>query len=390
MRTHGNGARLVTVRRRLVAALLLAPACGLSGPALAAAPPPTSGTGAAPLLFAPNFSSNVVSVFDLRTNRLIKYIDVKAKGPCCAHVTSDGRTLMVVDGFSPHVTTVDVAQLAVRRVTQIGNTIGDIGSDIQGDDRTFYANDLPAGNVYAIDIATGRVLKTFPNLGHFFVSRDGKTLFAANPVSANSNELTAWSTSTGQQLGRVATTGGSTLMMLPDNKHLYVQGNDIDVVDVSDPARMRKIRTIAVGTGGWVGQLTPDGRQYWIPGQDDGFITVVDTQTNRVSAKIPLGAYGGGIDFSRNGRAYVAVSNQPLKPIANTALAFSYLGVAPGAALGVPSTAYRPGLDPPGEIYVFDTRTHKRIATPPMKMPSISFVLEVDDNPPAPARSASG
>jgi DNA-binding beta-propeller fold protein YncE len=333
-------------------------------------------------LFAPNFSSNVLSVFDLRTDKLVKYIDVQAKGPCCAHVTHDGRTVMLVDGFSPYVTTIDVRRLAVRRLTRIGNTIGDIGSDIQRDDRLFYANDLPSGNVYAIDIASGRVLKTFPNLGHFFVSRDGRTLYSANPVSASSTELDSWSTKTGRRLGSVTTSGGSTLMMLRDNRHLYVQGNDIDVIDVSDPRHMARVRTIPVGTSGWVGQLTPDGSQYWIPGEDDGYITVVDTRLNKVVKRIPIGAYGGGIDFSRDGNAYVAVSNQPIAPAEGTAGAFSYLGVAPGAALGIPSTEYRPGIDPPGEIYVYDTRTYERIQAPPMKMPSISFVLEVVDNPP--------
>jgi DNA-binding beta-propeller fold protein YncE len=296
-------------------------------------------------------------------------------------VTHDGKTLMVVDGFSPYVTTIDVGRLAVRRLTRIGDTIGDIGSDIQRDDRTFYANDLPSGNVYAIDIDTGRVKRTFPNLGHFFVSRDGRTLFSTNPVSSSSNELDAWSTRTGRKLGTVTTSGGSTLMMLPDNRHLYVQGNDIDVIDVSDPTHMRKVRTIPVGTAGWVGQLTPDGSQYWIPGEDDGYITVVDTRLNKVVKRIPLGAYGGGIDFSRDGRAYVAVSNQPIAPVSGTAGVFSYLGVAPGAALGIPSTTYRPGIDPPGEIYVYDTHSYARVQTPPMKMPSISFVLEVVDNP---------
>ncbi|MDQ1697823.1 MAG: large repetitive protein [Frankiaceae bacterium] len=338
-------------------------------------------------LFAPNFSSNVVSVFDLQTNKLIKYIDVQAKGPCCAHVTHDGKTVMVVDGFSPYVTTIDVGSLAVRRLTQIGNTIGDIGSDIQRGDRTFYANDLPFGNVYAIDIASGKVRKTFPDLGHFFVSRDGRTLYSANPVSTSSSELDAWSTRTGRKLGSVMTSGGSTLMMLRDNRHLYVQGNDIDVIDVSHPRHMRNVRTIAVGTAGWVGQLTPDGSQYWIPGEDDGYVTVVDTRLNKVVKRIALGAYGGGIDFSRNGRAYVAVSNQPIAPVSGTAGAFSYLGVAPGAALGIPSTTYRPGIDPPGEIYVYDTHDYTRIQTPPMKMPSISFVLEVVDNPPTSGRS---
>lgn len=370
-------------RRRVVLAAALAAGALLSGSAVAARPAKAPHPhGPAPLLFAPNFSSNVMSVFDLSTNKLVKHIDVQAKGPCCAHVTNDGKTLMVVDGFSPYVTTVDVGSLSVRRITRIGDTIGDIGSDIQRDDRTFYANDLPNGNVYRVDIASGAVQRTYPNLGHFFVSRDGRTIYSANPASTSSSQVDSWSAATGEHLGTVNTSGGSTLMMLPDDRHLYVQGNDIDVLDVSDPAHMTKVRTIPVGTGGWVGQLTPDGGQYWIPGQDDGQVTVVDTRLSKVVAHIPLGAYGGGIDFSRNGRAYVAVSNQPLAPVPNTALAFSYLGVAPGAALGIPSTTYRPGVDPPGEIYVFDTRTYRRIETPPMKMPSISFVLQVVDNPP--------
>ncbi|MCU1592821.1 MAG: family beta-propeller repeat protein, partial [Frankiales bacterium] len=317
----------------------------------------------------------------------VKYVDVKAKGPCCAHVTPDGKTLMVVDGFSPYVTTVDVAHLSVRRKTRIGNTIGDIGSDVQTDGKTFYANVLPQGDVYAIDVASGAVKHEFPGLGHFFVSRDGATLFSANPAGTNPNELDAWSTTTGSKLGSVTTTGGSTLMMLKDNRHLYVQGNDIDVIDVSDPAHMSKLRTIPVGSSGWVGQLTPDGSQYWIPGEDNGLLTVVDTHLSKVVKQIPMGSYGGGIDISRDGRAYVSVSNQPVGTIPNTAGVFSYAGVAPGAALGVPSTTYRPGVDPPGEIYVYDTKTYKRVPTPAMKMPSISFVMEVVDNPPVAIRS---
>ncbi|MCU1692320.1 MAG: uncharacterized protein JWM64_1411 [Frankiales bacterium] len=367
-----------TARRVALSALVAAAALG--GSALAA--PTRPAPAPHPLLFAPDFSANVVSVFDLTTNRLVKTLEVQAKGPCCAHATSDGRTVMVVDGFSPHVTTVDVPSLSVRRVTTIGSTIGDIGSDIQRGDGTFYANDLPLGNVYRIDIASGKVTKTYPQLGHFFVSRDGRTLFSVQPVGADSSTLTSWSTSTGAELGRVTTpSGGSTLMMLRDDRTLYVQGDDVDVLDVSDPAHMRVLRTIPVGSAGWVGQLTPDGGQYWVPGQDDGQISVVDTRTSRVVKRIPLGAYGGGIDFSRDGRAYVAVSPQPFAPVKQTALAFSYLGVAPGAALGVPSRTHRPVLDPPGEIHVFDTRTYRRVATPPMRMPGISFVLEVVDRP---------
>jgi DNA-binding beta-propeller fold protein YncE len=386
-----QAARWFVLRRRAAAAAVAF--CALTLAVLAVPVRASVPTAAMPnpsyphLLYAPNFSSNVATVFDLQTYKVVKYIDTQAAGPCCAHVTPDGKKVMIVGGFSPYVVTTDVATLSVIRKTRIGHAIGDIGSDIQSDGKMFWASDLPLGNVYGIDIATGAVKTTFKRIGpHFFVARDGKTLYAAH-----NNEIVAWSTTTKQVLGTVPTNGGTgpSMMMLRDNKHLYVQGTDIDVIDVSDPRHMKNLMTIPVGVTGWVGQLTPDGSQYWIPGTDDGKVTIVDTRKNAVIKKIDVGAYGGGIDISRDGRAYVAVSDRPLGPVKNTALAFSYLGVVPGAALGVPSTTYRPGIDPPGEIYVYDTRTYKRIATPPMKMPSISFVLDVVENPPATATRAT-
>jgi DNA-binding beta-propeller fold protein YncE len=379
MRIIGRGMRRWPALVGLVVGLLTLGT--LAAPARGGLPQVVTNPSYPHLLYAPNFSSNVVSVFDLQTYKLVKHIDVQAAGPCCAHVTPDGKKVMIVGGFSPYVITTDVAHRSVVRKTRIGKTIGDIGSDIQRDGKMFWASDLPLGNVYGIDVATGAVKTTFKQIGpHFFVARDGKTLYAVHD-----DQLVAWSTTTKKVIGTVPSDGGvgPSMMMLRDNKHLYIQASDIEVFDVSDPAHMKEVRTIPVGVTGWVGQLTPDGSQYWIPGTDDGKVTVVDTRTHKVIKEIDVGAYGGGIDISRDGRAYIAVSDRPLGPVPNTALGFSYLGVVPGAALGVPSTTYRPGIDPPGEIYVYDTRTFKRIATPPMKMPSISFVLDVVENPPA-------
>jgi hypothetical protein len=111
-------------------------------------------------------------------------------------------------------------------------------------------------------------------------------------------------------------------------------------------------------------------------GEDDGNVTVVDLVAHKVAAVIPMGAYGGSAAVSSNGRAYIGVSPRPFPPVRNTTLATAYLAVAPPALVGPPSYSERP-IDPPGEIYVFDTKTFKRIDVPAMKEPSLSFGLAI-------------
>lgn len=360
-------------RRQLGVALALLSLLLSAGPTNAARP-----ANAYPhLLIAPGFSTNVVSVFDLRTGRHVKDITNGAAGPCCAHATPDGKTVMVVDGFSPYVTTLDVRTLSVRRQTSIPGPIGDIGSDVQDDGKVFWASNLPQGDIMAIDIATGKVLKTYLKAGpHFQVRPDGRILF-----TLNGGMVKAWDTRTDKVIGSVAVSGSFGLQVLPGSKQLYVQDSDIEVLDIRDPAHMRVTKTIPVGSAGWVGVLSPDGKQFWIPGQDDKKISVVDVVHSRLLKVITVEAYGGGVVVSKDGRAYVCVSKRPFPTQRNTALLTSYLGVVPGSALGVPTTSNRP-IDPPGEIYVYDTKTFQRVATPPLRLPGISFVLDIVENPP--------
>jgi DNA-binding beta-propeller fold protein YncE len=329
-------------------------------------------------LFAPNFSNNVVSVFDLRTNKLIKYIDVQAQGPCCAHPSPDGKTVYIVEGFSPYVTTLDVATMSVRRQTKIGGPIGDVGSELQNDGKMFWANNLPFGDAFGIETATGKVVKTYKGIApKLAVSRDGKVLY-----TAGDNYLTAWSTATGKMLSRAPSNESLAVMVPRTGSQVYVQGSNVEVFDASNPARVRKIKTIAVGSPSWNGRLSPDDSQLWMPGQDNGKVVVVDLVRGRVAKVINIGQYGGGLVLSENGRAYISVSPRRFAPIQHSALLTAYLGVVPGAALPVPSTTRR-AFDPPGEIYVYDAKTFQRLATPPMKLPGISFNLGVVENPPS-------
>src|ERR1700728_442275 len=68
-------------------------------------------------LFAPSFSSNNVTVFDLETGALVKSIPLQAKGACCAYATPDGSKVFITDGLSPYVTIINTHTLSVEHVT---------------------------------------------------------------------------------------------------------------------------------------------------------------------------------------------------------------------------------------------------------------------------------
>src|SRR5438105_2966233 len=168
---------LLTPWRVLFASVVLA--LLLAAP-VSAAPRPAP-TSPRPLLFVPSFSSNVVSVFDPRTDRLVKSVGIQAQGACCAYASPDQKTVYIVDGLSPYVTAIDTASLKVTHVIPIRGTWGDHGSAMPSDGKTMWLDDLPQGDIEGIDTHTNKVAKFYPGVGGLFAnSLDGRWLFVDN------------------------------------------------------------------------------------------------------------------------------------------------------------------------------------------------------------------
>jgi YVTN family beta-propeller protein len=352
-------------------------------------------TSPRPLLSVPSFSSNVVSVFDLRTNRLVKSIGIQARGACCAYASPDRRTVYIVDGLSAYVTAIDTRSLKVTHVIPIQGTWGDHGSAMPSDGKMLWLDDLPQGDIEGIDTKLNKVTKFYGGVGGLFAnSRDGRRLFIDSGSTFSVREA-----ATGKVRAQISLphNGSIAVQVSPDGNWAYVVGSAesslpvasythsfVEVVDVHDSDRPRFVKSIRIGSFPLISSFTPDHRQLWVPNAGDGTISVIDLGTNRLVHTIRTGRYLTYVGFYRN-KAYVMQSPNRIPPTYATSFAIAIPDVIPGAATAPKSgsTKYRPGIDPPGEIALYDRATYQPLKQPALSLPSEAFVAETVLVPPS-------
>jgi DNA-binding beta-propeller fold protein YncE len=350
--------------------------------------------GAHHYLFAPSFSSNIVTVFDLQTGAIVKSIPLQAKGACCAYATPDGSKVFITDGLSPYVTIINARTLTVEHLTKLVDTWGDRGTPVQRDGKVFWTSEIFSGHVQGIDTATGRVLHTYLGIGNnFAASFDGNTLYTATGGGSLLNSdpgtmiFTTRSAQTGEILGgtEIPSFVGGPVAVLPthDDTKVYIEtigsGSPLHVMDVSNPRQPRYLHSIQVGSTPFVGGFNDDSSKLWIPASGDGTVTIVDVKTDTPVHTIKTGQYVGNVVVSGN-RAYLAMSPFPYPPTPGKSLAATIVGIIPGAQLTSPdkgATRYRPGVDMPGEIQIYDANTYERLPGPPLPLPSVTFGMVV-------------
>jgi DNA-binding beta-propeller fold protein YncE len=341
-------------------------------------------------LFAPSFSSNIVTVFDLATGALVKSIPLQAKGACCAYATPDGSKVFITDGLSPYVTIINARTLQVEHVTKLVDRWGDRGSPVQRDGKIFWTSEIFAGHVEAIDTATGKVVHTYLGIGNnFAASVDGNTLYIASGGGAmfgagtGTLSFTTRSAQTGEVLGstQIPSVSGGAVSVLPtqDGTKVYIltigAGSPLHVMDVSTPSKPRYLHSIQIGPTPFTGGFSEDGSQLWIPASGNGDVTIIDVKTDTPIHTIKTGQYVGNVVISDD-RAYLAVSPFPYPPTPGKSLAATIVGIIPGAQLTPPgkgSTRYRPGVDMPGEVQIYDAKTFERLPVPTLPLPSVTF-----------------
>jgi YVTN family beta-propeller protein len=341
-----------------------------------------------PLLFVPSFSSNVVSVFDPRTDQLVKSIGIQAKGACCAYASPDQKTVYIVDGLSPYVTAIDTRSLAVTHVIPIQGTWGDHGSAMPRDGKMLWLDDLPQGDIEGIDTRTNTVTRFYQGVGGLFAnSLDGKRLYVDN---GSTFEVLDAADGTVLAQTTLPHNGSIAVQMAPNDKTAYVVGatdnsvpvgsftsSFVEVVDVHDPLRPRWVKSLTIGSFPLISSFTPDRRQLWVPNAGDGTISVIDLASNEVVHTISTGRYITYVGFAGN-KAYVMQSPYPLPPNYATSFVTAIPYVIPGAATAPESgsPSWRPGIDPPGEMAVYDRTTYRPMGSPAIPLPSEAFVSE--------------
>jgi YVTN family beta-propeller protein len=368
----------------LAAAMTGTAAMGMAGTSASAAPRGPH-AGVQPLLFVPSFSSNVVSVFDARTDKLVKYIGIDARGAAVPYVTPNQRDVFIVDGLSPYTTEIDTRTLTVQHVIEVPGTWGDRGSPLSWSGSTFWMDSIPQGDIEAISTRQHKVTKEFAGAGEQFAnSFNGRWIFVFN-----NGEFQVLSTRNGQVVAEIPLSHGEGVLTLvsPDDKTVYLIGDSadgkpldtvtsslVDVIDVSNPLHPRFVKSITTGSFALEAAITPDGRQLWVANAGDGTVSVIDLATNQVVHTISTGRYICGLGFYAN-RAYIVQSPSTVPPTYATAYQLAIPGVIPGAesAPETGSTTWRPGIDPPGEIAVYSATTYQPLDLPTIPLPSEAF-----------------
>ena len=379
----------MTARRLGIIAASVTLATAMTGAAVVgtSADAATQGShaGTRPLLFVPSFSSNVVSVIDPRTDKVVKYIGIDARGAAVPYVTPNQRDVFIVDGLSPYTTEINTRTLTVQHVIKVPGTWGDRGSPLAYGGGTFWLDSIPQGDIEAVSVPQHKVTKVFDGAGEQFAnSLNGCWIFVFTD-----GEFRVLSTTTGKIVAEIpiAHGGGTLTMVSPDGKTVYLVGDSangkqlgtvksslVDVIDVSNPQHPRYVKSITTGSFALEAAITPDGRQLWVVNAGDGTVSVIDIATNRVVHTISTGRYISGLGFFA-GRAYIVQSPSSAHPTFASAYQLAINGVIKGAETAplTGSTKWRPGIDPPGEIAVYNAKTYQPLDLPPIPLPSESF-----------------
>ena len=347
----------------------------------------TMADGPSALLFAPSFSSNLLSVFDLRTNGLVKTIPLGSRGACCVYPLPGGGKVYVVSGLAPHMGVLDMDRLEIVKRIELADVMAEAGSPIQGDGRMFWVGEIGEAYVEGIDTATDGIVHSYPGGGGaMHVSPDGRYLFSLM-ADGDGHRFTVRESPTGREVGGIALPipAGevpSTILVDPQGAKAYVtlfsaQGGVL-VLDVRDPLAPRHITRLRTGAVTLVGAFSPDGGELWLPNAGAGTVSILDVATDQVVHTIALGRYVSAVAFAGD-QAYIAQSPSVREPTYLRAAIQAALGVVPGGLLAPPEGVghWRPGLETPGEIITLDRRTRQRLPVAPMAIPSTPFTLGV-------------
>jgi lanthanide-dependent methanol dehydrogenase len=248
-----------------VFACLLAPACEHSGQPRAHAAAATAPPGYR--IYVSDEDSHEVSVVDPNAHRVIASIPV-GRRPRGMRLAPDGRMLFVALSGSPK---------------------GGPGAAAAAE----AAVDRSADGIGAVDLASGRVARTFPSGNDpesFDLTPDGRALYVSNEDSAATSRLDLHSATISHVIEVGAEPEG--VAVRPDGLAVYVTSEQTDTVAVIDARTQSRIATLRVGRRPRAVVFSPDGARAYVSNELGASVSVIDARAHRVLAEVPIPADG--------------------------------------------------------------------------------------------------
>lgn len=229
-------------------------------------------------------AAGAVEKYDATTLTKISSVDV-GLSPAQIAVTSDGSTLYV-SNFD-----LTLQQRFISRVNTSSGQRTDIetgglaphGVTLSLDERFVYTSNSASDDISEIELATGEVTRIIPIV-------PGAALQPGTPARHEPYQS----------------------VLTRDGRLLYVTCRASSQVRVVDLTVGRVIDSIDVAQRPLILELTPSGHEIWVPNQRAESVSIIDVATRRVVATIPqLKTQPHAVAFSRDGRtAFITCENQ--------------------------------------------------------------------------------
>ncbi len=314
-----------------------------------------------PRLFVTAQTDDLISVIDLASEHLMRYIPVGTlqggapEAPHNAVLSPDKRFLYVNLIVGGVVEKYDARTFEKLGSVRVGLSPAQIVCTHDGS-RFYVSNFDRTGQqrfILRVDAAQMRVTDTLFDVGAaphgLTLSADEQFIYTMNP---NGDDISEVNTQTLEVTRRINISPGQPLApgekprfepyqaeLSADGKQLWVTCRAASQVRVVDLASGAVIDSIIVGKTPLILGMTPDRRQAWIPNQGDNSVSVIDVATHSVIATLAdFKTQPHGVIFSADGKkAFVSCENQT--------------GGEHHPTIGSPHN--------PGQVYVVDVATRQ-------------------------------
>lgn len=287
-----------------------------------------------PRVFVTCQSEDVISVVDIQTDFVARYIDVGSQpspatveAPHNITISPDRRYIYINLISSGVVEKYDARTFSKLGETQVGLSPAQIR--VTNDGSTLYVSNFDltfqqefVTKVDAINMTSTENIDVEGKAPHgVTLSSDERFLYTMN---AGSDDISKIDLTTNEVVARIPIVPGSPPAAangavhepyqgeIASNGQMFVTCRKSKEVRVIDLSTDQVIDSISVGTKPLIAAFTPNGKQFWVPNQGSNNISIIDVESRQVIATIGgILSQPHGIAFTSDGKkAYVSCENQ--------------------------------------------------------------------------------
>ncbi|HET7283328.1 MAG TPA: YncE family protein, partial [Nitrososphaeraceae archaeon] len=255
-------------------------------------------------LYVDNGGSNIISVIDTKTNRIINNISVGIT-PNDVYIDKTGNVLYVVNGGSNTVSVIDTLTNKVISNPKVGSTPASLIGDSY-DGFVFVAN-RDSNTVSVINAEAFEVLSNIKVGSQPYgvaVNPITHTLYVVNGGSNSVTLISYYIKSHSFKISKITNirVGNSPtgIGIDPNTNKVYVTNSDDNTISVIDGSLNSVVKTVEVGAGPFLLAVNPNTNMIYVTNNNDNTISVIDGKTNKVTETITVGYHPWSVAVNPN------------------------------------------------------------------------------------------